>query len=261
LKASILERKVILSWEESATHFDGFRLERSSDSLDWALVNLQLIDKSVRNFTDTADLPGSSWFYRICARADKNQSNYCYSPAVCLPPVMPDTISGPDGFPPFSRDLVYNILPVSGATSYIWSVPEDAALVSGQGTTRMVMHAGISGGEITVKAVNKCGESESRKRVLTGCSLPDNPGSISGKNMVEESSEDNIYSVSPANGAESYHWQVPPGASINFGQGTTKISVDFGNTNGFISVYSINNCGSSKIDSLAIGIISAGSSL
>jgi len=258
LNALIQNREILLTWEESATHFDGFMLERSSDSINWVAVNQALIDKTARSYTDTVNLHGSLWFYRIFARADKNQSNYSYSAAVCLPPAKPDTISGPDYYPQFARDLIYTILPVTGATSYIWTIPEGATLVSGQGTHRMVMHAGSKSGNVEVVAVNACGNSAPQKLTITVCQLPGKPEKISGPTTVRSQSEDNLYSVSPVQGAESYQWQVPPGATINYGQGTTKISVDFGDSNGYITVCSVNTCGRSESDSIAITIAASG---
>jgi len=258
LAAQVQNRYIVLSWEESASHFDGFKLERSSDSVAWVSVNQVLLDKTVRNYTDTANLQGSSWYYRIQAIADKNQSYYSYSKAVCLPPQRPDSVSGPVTFKPFARDLVYTTSLVFGATGYFWSVPEGATLLSGQGTSRMIMQSGAAGGDVTVTAFNSCGNSEPQKLPVTFCLLPDSPGSIRGNSTVLPFSEDNLYSVEPVSNADSYEWQVPPGATINYGQGTTKISVDFSDTYGYLTVFSRNNCGVSEVDSLAITMVVPG---
>jgi hypothetical protein len=63
------------------------------------------------------------------------------------------------------NDEIYATPAITGATSYLWTVPTGNSIVSGQGTNSIVVHfAGISG-SITVKGVNGCGAS-------TAASLP-----------------------------------------------------------------------------------------
>ncbi|MBY0426406.1 MAG: hypothetical protein K2Q22_12265, partial [Cytophagales bacterium] len=81
------------------------------------------------------------------------------------------------------------------------------------------------------------------------CALPA-IGSISGPAMVAPNANPITYSV--ASGADSYNWNVPSGVTIIAGQGTSSITVSFGNTvNGFISVTASNSHGSVS-DSLQI---------
>ena len=67
-----------------------------------------------------------------------------------------------------STDNAYSVLPVAGATSYIWTVPSGATITSGSGTNSIVVDFGttVTGG-ITVKGVNDCGNGLSRLRTLT----------------------------------------------------------------------------------------------
>jgi hypothetical protein len=55
-----------------------------------------------------------------------------------------------------------------------------------------------------------------------------------------------VYSIAPVASATSYLWQLPNGATITSGQGTTSITVTFGNKNGNIRVQASNNCGVSN---------------
>jgi len=61
------------------------------------------------------------------------------------------------------------------------------------------------------------------------------PYTISGPNNVAISQQSLTYSVPYVNGSV-YSWIVPPGATIVSGQGTDSITVDWGSTNGTISV-------------------------
>ena len=67
-----------------------------------------------------------------------------------------------------STDNAYSVLPVAGATSYIWTVPSGATITSGTGTNSIVVDFGttVTGG-ITVKGVNDCGNGLTRSLTLT----------------------------------------------------------------------------------------------
>jgi uncharacterized protein (TIGR02145 family) len=79
LNAVINENGIAISWEQSETHFDGFMLEYSSDSIAWSKVNDELIDKASRDYTDTITYSIPMIFYRIFAIADLNVSGISYS--------------------------------------------------------------------------------------------------------------------------------------------------------------------------------------
>lgn len=83
---------------------------------------------------------------------------------------------------------------------------------------------------------------------------PSQPGSISGDVNVCAYSTGNIYSISPIAGALSYNWTVPAGGVITSGQGTTSITVTFGNTSGNISVTQIHTCGISSPSAMGINV-------
>lgn len=88
---------------------------------------------------------------------------------------------------------------------------------------------------------------------VSGGSPPASPASVSGNSTVCVGSIF-TYSISPVNLATGYTWTVPPGATINSGQGTTSISVTFGNTSGTISVTADNICGSSTPTNFSVTV-------
>ena len=67
-----------------------------------------------------------------------------------------------------STDNAYSVLPVAGATSYIWTVPSGATISSGAGTNSITVDFGttVTGG-ITVKGVNDCGNGLTRSLTLS----------------------------------------------------------------------------------------------
>ncbi|MGM0650464.1 MAG: FISUMP domain-containing protein, partial [Bacteroidota bacterium] len=76
--------------------------------------------------------------------------------------------------------------------------------------------------------------------------VPAQPGTINGNTTVCENATGETYSIFSVNGATSYTWTVPSGATITDGQGTPEITVDFDAISGNICVTANNGCGSSN---------------
>jgi PKD repeat protein len=63
--------------------------------------------------------------------------------------------------------IVYSIASVTGATNYTWSVPSDATIASGQGSTSISVNFGTTSGNVTVLPSNICGNGFGAQRVVT----------------------------------------------------------------------------------------------
>ena len=87
-------------------------------------------------------------------------------------------------------------------------------------------------------------------------SAPPTPGIITGSSSVCANATGN-YSIVPIPGATTYTWTVPPGSTINSGQGTTSINITAGNTTGNISVTVTVPCGTSSPSTFVLTIIPA----
>ncbi|MCS6917617.1 MAG: YCF48-related protein [Chitinophagales bacterium] len=61
----------------------------------------------------------------------------------------------------------YSVLPVSGATSYVWQVPPGCTILSGQGTSSLTLLAGLPSGTVTVTAYNSCDTTNTLSLPLT----------------------------------------------------------------------------------------------
>ena len=148
--------------------------------------------------------------------------------------------------------LTYSVPPVSGATSYTWTVPAAATIVSGQGTSTVDVSypAGFTGGQICVTADNACGTSPSRCINIKG--IPSDPATISGPAVICDAGLGLVYSIANVPGATGYIWSVPAGASIVSGQGTTSITVDWGTSSGLVTVIASNACGNSGTETLNV---------
>lgn len=72
----------------------------------------------------------------------------------------PGPISGPSSACQGATGLVFQIAAVAGATSYQWTVPPGATIVSGQGTIQITVDMGTaSSGTISVQAFAPCSQS------------------------------------------------------------------------------------------------------
>jgi large repetitive protein len=87
----------------------------------------------------------------------------------CTVPPVPGSITGPPEAC-FSFITTYSIAPVSGATSYSWSVI-GGSIQGSNGGTSIKVRFGHGGRSVSVRAVNSCGSSASRTKTVevVGC--------------------------------------------------------------------------------------------
>lgn len=156
----------------------------------------------------------------------------------------------------------YSISSVTDATTYTWSVPSGATIVSGQGTTSITVNFACSAasGPITVTPSNSSGSgaSSSLSVTINGVGAA---GPITGASSVNTGDSSDVYSISSVSGATTYTWSVPSGATVVSGQGTTSITVNYGcaAVSGSISVIPSNTNGcTGGAGSLPITVTSVG---
>ncbi len=149
----------------------------------------------------------------------------------------------------------YSIAAVPMATSYTWSVPAGATIISGQTTTSINVSftAGFTFGNICVTANNACGSTAPSCKLVSGVSPQ--PGAIRGPNSVCRNQSNLMYEIDSVAGATSYTWTVPQSAQISFGQGSTNIVVKMGPNAGNITVKANSACGSSPVRTLAVAVV------
>jgi hypothetical protein len=166
-------------------------------------------------------------------------------------PAMPLSISGTTVVCPGTSNS-YNTAPVSGATSYNWSLP--GGWTGTSTSTGINVTAGASGGTISVAAVNSCGTSASQVQAIIIGPAPAMPAPVSGSNTVCSGSSNN-YSVAPVNGASSYVWILPSGWSGT--SSTNNISTTAGPSGGNIQVSAVSGCGTSAAQIQVLTVIAS----
>jgi hypothetical protein len=160
-------------------------------------------------------------------------------------PSQPTIIQGPEEVCNEEK-ITFSVDPVPDATSYLWTVPADATILSGQNTDTVNVQWGASGGNITVTALDDCGESQPFTQFISLETLPGPAGTITGNDTLCTNYENYNYTIPVITGATSYTWVVPSGIAITSGTGTNSIGVTISPqaTSGVILVEGNNICGS-----------------
>jgi hypothetical protein len=170
-------------------------------------------------------------------------------------PATPGTISGQlTGVCAGTSNVAYSVNPVNAATSYNWTAPVNATIVSGQGTNMVTVsfNSSFTSGSLKVSASNICGTSNERSTTIR--SVPATPGVISGSSVVCANQTGVAYSIAAVPGALTYNWIVPSGASIVTGQNSTSIIVNFGANGGTVKVRAGNACGNGSYRNLTVSV-------
>ncbi|MEJ8804401.1 ice-binding family protein [Pontibacter sp. H249] len=143
-------------------------------------------------------------------------------------------------------NVTFEIDATAGATGYVWSVPADWTIKSGQNTNSIIVTVGSIAGSVSVMASNACGLGEARTMLVTPTLSPtEAPGPITGELNSCANEKGLVYSIDPVLGASSYTWTLPQGWEITSGQGTTSITVNASTSGGEIKVVAMNQCGAS----------------
>jgi hypothetical protein len=140
-------------------------------------------------------------------------NNFCGSSTpqtltVSIPqyPFTPDTIFG-NSNPCTGSVQTYSCNNISGATSYLWSIPNNW---SGTSTSNSItVTVGTYSGSINVIANNICGNNGQFRSINVNVdSIAPQPGIITGNSSVCTGSIQ-TYSINPVFSASSYTWTIP----------------------------------------------------
>jgi hypothetical protein len=168
-------------------------------------------------------------------------------------PGTPGTITGPAFTVCPGTTPSYSIASVLGASSYTWTMPTGVSLVSGQGTTSIVVsiQPGFVSGNISVRAVSACGSGAVRSLAIR--SVPPQPPSVIGQQDNLCGGNPYTYSTAGSASATSYTWTVPVGATYTNPTPTTcAVTFPSGLSTGNVTVIANNACGASLSRSIAV---------
>lgn len=172
----------------------------------------------------------------------------------CPPPNAPDEIFGETEFCVNTTGVSFSIDPVGGAIDYHWTVPANASIASGQGTTSITVDFGATSGNITVAVEDSCGIGAPALLPVSLINTPPAPGAVTGPTGICANAGPVTLTIPAVSGATSYTWTIPLGATLISGQGTTTLIIDFGINSGTVAVTADNDCGSSAPTTLAVEV-------
>lgn len=172
---------------------------------------------------------------------------------IAVPPVAPSYIKGTTSNLCGGGNFTYTTSAIVDATSYTWTVPASFTVVQNNGKSALIqVPSAFTSGTISVKANNSCGSSAAKSLAVYAVA-PSPSSGITGSATVSAGQTNISYQVTALSGM-SYNWAVPSGSVITAGQGTNKITVNFGTTGGNVTVILSNNCGSSPMGKKAVTV-------
>lgn len=166
----------------------------------------------------------SSGLYRIriVSSSPANTGNPSAPFTILALPAQPGVISGLASLCAASQNKTYSIPAVPGASSYNWNVPSGSTIISGQGTTSIVVDFGTISGNISVVPINTCGNGPVRNLIINLNSASSPTASVSSNatgNTVCAGGNIIFSSTISAGSSPQYQWQVNgvdfPGATGN----------------------------------------------
>ncbi len=170
-------------------------------------------------------------------------------------PASAGPISGPASVCAGTSQVLYTVDPIAGAETYVWTLPVGASGSSSSNQILVDFASDAEDGEISVYGVNPAGNGIASSLQITISYLPEQPGAITGADVVCQGATAVEYTVPEVPGAISYIWIMPEGATINTVSANT-VLIDFGLTaqSGEISVAAINDCGTGPYSNFEVTV-------
>lgn len=170
----------------------------------------------------------------------------------CQPPDPAGTITGLTTVCQGQTGVTYSTSVIPYATSYVWTLPPGASIVSGNGTNNITVNYATSAtsGNVTVAGTNSCTTGTSSTLAVTVNPIP--LPTITGPTNPCLGTGNSIYSTQ--DGMTNYTWTVSPGGTLVSGSGTDSIEVQW-NITGSQSV-GVNYTNASGCQALAPTVLS-----
>ena len=151
--------------------------------------------------------------------------------------------------------LKYGVNEIEGISNYYWTAPEGVVIIEGQGTNSIMIqiNENFKGGEL--KLIGN-GPGKTVRLSMPMNLLPVKP-QFSKSTSAVMTNQKLIFSVEDH--GETFTWDLPKGAEIISGMGSSEITVKFGKEfkGGNVTVYANNNCGLAVSNHLYVGLESA----
>jgi len=169
-----------------------------------------------------------------------------------------DPIEGPDSICTPLTGVSYSIGSITGAETYLWTLPTGATITGGANTNSILVDfdSGAVSGNISVKGHStSCGDGSGSSLLLTIHPSAEPAGPITGPVIACQGPDTLAYLIAPLAFTTNYEWSVPPGVTIVSGMGTNEISCLFTTSavSGDFAVRGYNaECGYGSISALTV---------
>ena len=143
-----------------------------------------------------------------------------------------------------STSDTYIATAVDGATEYVWSISGDASVTGNTNSVTVNFGPTWTGGTLCVASKVGCFTSATKCMAITTSATP--LSTVLGGTFKACPNGSLNFNVTATPGVATYNWTVPTNASINSGQGTNTITVDFNssyNNTGNICMTATSICG------------------
>jgi sugar lactone lactonase YvrE len=204
--------------------------------------------KQFNPYLDTTFTPSSTGSYRAIVtdfNGCKDTSNNIIIKNIV--PAKPGTITGQRNNLCGGGSFAYSIAPVTNATTYLWMAPANTSIVSGQGTTAIILNisAAFKADTLKVVGINTCSGNTGYASVLPLLVYPSVPVLV-GPASVSANQTNVVFTVTNSEPGVAYTWAFPAGVSIVSGQGTNNVVVNWGVKGGNVLAYGTNLCGNTN---------------
>ena len=159
-----------------------------------------------------------------------------------IPPPTAPVVSGPS--PVCAGTNVTYTVASTPLSTYNWTVPAGATIVSGQGTNSITVSFGATGGNVSVTETAACGNASSTPLAVSVTPAPNTP-TITGVLSVCENATSISYSVAN-NAGSTYAWTTTGGITIASGAATNAATANFGTAGGNLTLTETNSCGNAS---------------
>lgn len=142
-------------------------------------------------------------------------------------PATPAIINGDNKVCQNEENIIYSINSIAGVTNYTWTVPSGSTIVSGQGTTQIIVDYSsvASSGNVTVRAENACGNSASQVLTVTVVAIPQLTLNAPSGDITCSNPSVTI-TASSSTPLVNYSWNAINGGNITSGANTATATVN-----------------------------------
>ncbi len=170
-------------------------------------------------------------------------------------PANAGTISGLSPVCQGVNNLTYTVPQISGATSYIWTLPSGVSIATMNNNSIIVnISTTATGGQITVKGSNVCGNGIASAMSLNINQLPSAAGVITGSATVCQGQNAVSYTVPSISNVSSYMWTTPSGTIGSSSTSTLLLSFPVTSVSGNVTVKGSNACGQGSSSTFAVTV-------